>query len=126
MPSNNNNNGNNSNNDYVTRRYNYQYWEEKQVLLWIKINLLKNGYKSSVIDPFLNKLKGNNINGVSLTQFKNNQMLFDNFVQLKFVNDNGNENNENNENNNDEMQGIWTVVRTAILSLPSQSDDKQS
>lgn len=86
------------------KRYNYEFWEEKHVLLWIKINLLKNGFHGNVIDPFLNEFKGKNIVGTSLTQFKLHVAFLDSFIEgfsVKHQND-----------------AIWVVIRSAILALP--------
>ena len=91
---------------YKSRRMqNYEFWKIKHVLLWIKINLLKNGFNGKMIDPFLKEFETKKIVGTSLIKFKLDPQSLETFIQ-----------GFSKPHQND---AFWVIIRSAILALPT-------
>ena len=87
---------------------NYDKWEQKDVLIWIKYILLKNGINNKIIKRFLIEFSKKCITGSMLKQFKNNETLIDSLIK-QFSIDN-------------QAFGIWLVLRASILGIGDQKE----
>ena len=78
-------------------------WKHEEVLEWIETNLTNNGYDNDKVSQFIKECAKKALNGSMLIEFRNDEELLDQF-----------ENSFSLKNRNGE---IWTLVRSAILSL---------
>ena len=78
-------------------------WNERDVIIWLKKNLLNNGFNKQIILSFLEEFQAKYITGKLLLQLKNQPNLID---ELK---------KEFSQQN--QAFGIWMVIRTEIQSL---------
>ena len=81
----------------------YESWTQKEVLLWLKMNLIKNGFESLIVNSFLKEFSTKYVTGRVLKEFKNNESLIDNMMS-QFSDKN-------------QAFGVWTVIRANIDAL---------
>ena len=56
---------------------NYKKWTQKQVLIWLKRNLVWNGFDNKIIKSFLTEFNENFVTGALLSKLKENEELID-------------------------------------------------
>ena len=89
----------------------YQQWTEKQVLIWLKENLLNNGLNEDKAKRFLKEFAKMSISGGTLYALKSNNN--NEFERLK---------NEFSYQN--QAIGIWMVVQCCIQNIGDNSQEK--
>ena len=82
---------------------NYQEWSQKQVLVWIKLLLVKNGIVHEMIKSFLTEFSTKCITGSVLKTFKQQPKLID-ALKSQFT-------------QNNQAFGIWIIIQSSITSL---------
>ena len=99
----NNNNNNNVNSTSMINENNISNFSQKEVLIWIKINLSKNGINNNKIKLFLIEFNKKCITGSILLKFKNNEKLIDSFIK-QFSEEN-------------QAFGIWMILKSMIQNI---------
>ena len=89
--------------DVNVNQANYQEWTQKEVLVWIKINLVNNGIENEMTKSFLTEFATKYITGPMLKQLKENKKYID-ALKAQFSDKN-------------QAFGIWMVVESAIDSI---------
>ena len=90
----------------------YKQWSKKEVLIWLKENLLNNGFTKERSKEFLKEFNKMGITGGSLDAFKNydaNDKKFDKLIK-QF------------SKKNQEF-GVWLVIQTCIENINAQHAD---
>ena len=90
----------------------YKQWSKKEVLVWLKENLLNNGFTKERSKEFLKEFNKMGITGGSLDAFKNydaNDKKFDKLIK-QF------------SKKNQEF-GVWLVIQTCIENINAQHAD---
>ena len=82
---------------------NYKKWTQKQVLVWLKKNLVENGFDDDLVKQFLTEFSETFVTGAVLSKFKENKELLDEF-QSKFSKIN-------------QIFTLWIVVKSAIVNI---------
>ena len=82
----------------------YQHWSEKEVLIWLKENLLNNGLGEDDAKHFLKEFAKMKIIGGTLHALKNNSNIEFSTLRSEFSNKN-------------QAIGIWMVVQSCIQNI---------
>ena len=88
---------------------NYENWSQKEVLIWLKENLVNNNFDKQIVIGFLKEFSKQYVTGKTLMQFKRNNLLLDQF-KTQFSDKN-------------QAFTIWLVVRTAIQNIDQDSQN---
>ena len=93
----------------VEMEMNCDYWEwsEKDVLKWVKINLLEKGIESSKIESFLTEFECHSITGKILKQFKQTPQLIST-LKSHFSKEN-------------QRFGVWLALESAISQIDQRN-----
>ena len=91
----------------------YQQWNDKEVLLWLKENLLNNGFRKEKAKEFLKEFKKMGITGGTLYSLKNSNMETKKMYFDELRHEFSNKNRE---------FGIWLVIRTCIENINSNEN----
>ena len=86
---------------------NYLQWNQRDVLIWIKMHLVNNGIDHNIIKSFLTQLSKKCVTGVVIGKMKQEPLLM-NELKLQFI--------------DDCYWGVWVIIQSAIASI---DDDKK-
>ena len=86
--------------DYEANTSNYQDWNQKQVVNWLRNILTSNNFDKKTIDKFLNEFSTKQVTGKTLMKFKQDEKLMDKF--------------ESTFSNENRAFGIWLEIKSAI------------
>ena len=90
-------NGNNCNNIMC------QEWSRNDLLIWLKLHLIKHGFDSAKIYSFLQEFGKKNVTGKKLLIFKNDESMLNTFI-TQFSNDN-------------QSSELWNCIKKEIQQL---------
>ena len=89
----------------------YQYWTRKEVLKWLKVNLMKNGFDERVTKSFLKEWSQKYITGAMLSSFNNDEKMIDSLM-TQF-------------STKHQAFGIWMVIKACIVNVGGNEIDFQ-
>ena len=81
----------------------FEYWNQKQVIVWLKHNLLKNEIDKKIVLGFLKEVATKNVTGKQLKLFKENNKFMDGFI-AQFSQKN-------------QAYSIWVAIKSAVNEL---------
>ena len=108
MNTNDNPNGTNEMHNLGVNESKYQQWTSNEVLIWLKMNLVENGFNNRLISSFLKEFNDMFITGAILQQMKNNEKLIDNM--------------RNEFSKKNQAFGIWLVIKSLIQNIGNDND----
>ena len=93
----------------------YREWSKKDVLLWLKENLINNGFKQDQVKTFLKEFSKMGITGGTLYVLKTANNIDEKFKTLR---------SEFSEKN--QVLGIWMVVQSCIENVGQNENNKNN
>ena len=91
---------------------NYSKWTQKEVLMWIKMNLLNNQFDHEIIKSFLIELSQKCITGSVIEKLKYQPKLI-HALQMQFSKEN-------------QAFGIWLVIESVIVSIGNENENENN
>ena len=88
----------------------YFKWDRKQVLIWIKLNLINNGLDNNIVKSFLKEFSQKYVTGAMLEQFYNNPELIKG-LKAEF-------------SQKHQVFGIWMVFETSLRNIGDNVNHK--